>query len=222
MSIVCTSLPSATVAELNAQIKTLPANHALRRDNMTYIIRQDDVVLFRGSSGAMYYVRSSAPIEDVIREDIAQQERPYLCSIFVVDSMDLVGKMLERFQENHGVKMARQIDHYIYHFNGEILMLVKLPSCVVRHMLAPTGGLLKTTYSGPVDSIKRLDTLSRFVGYYKDDEIHDGRIKSVFATQYGEGMLPIVERIHYDVLRDVIKHPNLGLCVGPIGQWDSV
>jgi hypothetical protein len=133
------------------------------------------------------------------------------------DDPTVVDKLLTRFQESYGVKLARQIDHYIYFYDSKKLMLVKFSPSVLRFTMAPSGGTLKTTYKGSIESLKQIPTLCKFVNEVAVQE----DTPAVFATQYSEGSLPIVARIHYDIVREVIAKPNLGICIGPVAVWDA-
>lgn len=222
MPIYCEELPKETLLAVNEKLTKLPAGHPLRGNNV--VKRDGDVVIIQSDDGRFYYYRSTSSIDEVIKMD-CELPREYLCSVFIVDDgedddKDVVAKLRNRLQENHGEKMAHMIDHHVTHVQGKTLMLVKFPSCVVRHMLAPGGGLLKTIYSGPLNSLQQIPVLAKFLSADPSDAETDRR-RSVFATQYSEGNLQLVQSVHYDILRDVMQRPNMGICIGPIAQWDA-
>jgi hypothetical protein len=148
--------------------------------------------------------------------------RNYHCTAFEVDADDpsVVEKLLDRFQEQHGVKLRNQMDWCVIHFQGKQLMLCKLPSCMLRHMLAPTGGLMKTLYKGPVESLQSIPTLVK-LGVLSNDFIVDGRISSAIVTEYKEYHYEAVQRLHWDIVREVVARPHSGITLGPIAVWDA-
>ena len=101
------------------------------------------------------------------------------------------------------------IDHHCMNYKGSTLMLVKFPSCVLSQLLAASGGILKTVLTGKADSLTQLPTLVKF-GTVKEVS---GRTSSVFATEYKSGMLPYVTNLHYEILREVLSKPNLGITI---------
>ena len=158
-------------------------------------------------------------VETTIHRMFESKIQAGIVTPFVVDQDDpaVADKLLSRFQESYGSKLANQIDHYIYFYDSKKLMLVKFSPSVLRFTMAPSGGTLKTTYKGSVESLKQIPTLHKFVS---GTDVEDGKT-AVFATQYGEGSLPIVARIHYDIVREVVARPNLGICIGPVALWDA-
>jgi hypothetical protein len=165
-------------------------------------------------------------IETSIHRMFETKAQAGIVTPFVVDQDDptVVDKLLTRFQESYGVKLAHQIDHYTYFYDSKKLMLVKFSPSVLRFTMAPSGGILKTTYNGPVESLKQIPTLHKFVGDgsgSRSSSTNEDNTPAVFATQYSEGSLPIVARMHYDIVREVVNKPNLGICIGPIAVWDA-
>jgi hypothetical protein len=180
-----------------------------------------NVMVFMSRRG-LYFERrhTDEPIETTIRRMFESTEQAGIVTPFVIDADDttVVDKLLVRFQESYGQKLAKTIDYHIYDYDSKKLMLVKFSPTVLRFTMAPSGGTLKTMYKGPIEGLKQIPTLHKFVSGNAD--IEDGK-KAIFATQYSEGSLPIVQRIHYDILREVITRPGLGLCIGPIAVWDA-
>lgn len=233
MPLLCSSLTADELTRLNKYVLSrVPHNkanpHPLFDDIMTgqvLIDPADPAVLVFLSRRGLYFERriEDEPIETTIRRMFESTAQAGIVTPFVVDADDpsVTAKLLTRFEESYGQKLARTIDHYIYFYDKKKLMLVKFSPSVLRFTMAPSGGTLKTTYKGPVDSLKQIPTLTKFVSSSDSATVLDEGKAAVFATQYGEGSLPIVQRIHYDVLREVIARPNLGLCIGPIAVWDA-
>ena len=87
-------------------------------------------------------------------------------------------------------------------------------------MLAPSGGLLKTAYSGPVDSLGAIPTLAK-LGVLSNDFVVDGKINSMIVTEYKDIHYLIVQRLHWDIVREVIARPHSGITLGPVAVWDA-
>lgn len=198
--------------------------HPLFDDVMTaqVLIDTDDsnVMVFMSRRGLFFERRrEDETVETTVHRMFESKEQAGIVTPFVVDADDptVVDKLLVRFQESYGTKLANQIDYHIYIHDGKKLMLVKFSPSVLRFTMAPSGGTLKTTYKGSFESLKEIPTLHKFV---TSADVEEGK-PAVFATQYGEGSLPIVQRIHYDIVRDVIARPNLGICIGPVAVWDA-
>lgn len=231
MPLLCSHLTADELKRLNLYVLSrVPYNksnpHPLFDDIMTgqvLIDPADPTVLVFMSRRGLYFERrvDGEPIETTIRRMFESTAQAGIVTPFVVDADDptVTAKLLTRFDESYGQKLARTIDHHIYFYDTKKLMLVKFSPSVLRFTMAPSGGTLKTTYKGPVESLKQIPTLHKFVS--SSESTVDETKAAVFATQYGEGSLPIVQRIHYDVLREVIARPNLGICIGPIATWDA-
>jgi hypothetical protein len=200
--------------------------HPLFDDVMTAQVMIDtenpNVIVFMSRRGLFFERRhGDEAVETTIHRMFESKEQAGIVTPFVVDADDptVVDKLLVRFHESYGAKLARQIDYHIYMYDGKKLMLVKFSPSVLRFTMAPSGGTLKTTYKGSVESLKQIPTPHKFVTS-ADAEIEEGK-PAVFATQYGDGSLPIVQRIHWDIVREVIARPNRGLCIGPVAVWDA-
>lgn len=200
--------------------------HPLFDDVMTsqvMIDTADPTTMVFMSRRGLFFERHPADenVETTIHRMFEAKTQAGIVTPFVVDQDDptVIDKLLTRFQESYGVKLARQVDHYIYFYDNKKLMLVKFSPSVLRFTMAPSGGTLKTTYKGPIESLKQIPTLYKFVT--GDNSALEGEEPAVFATQYSEGSLPIVARIHYDIVREVIAKPNMGICIGPVAIWDA-
>jgi hypothetical protein len=204
--------------------KTNP--HPLFDDIMTSQVMIDDksdpnVLVFISRRGLFFERRQAdETVETTIHRMFEAKEQVGLVTPFVVDADDpsVVDKLLTRFQESYGQKLARTLDYHIYFYDSKKLMLVKFSPSVLRFTMSPSGGTLKTMYKGSIESLKQIPTLAKFVS--STAAIEDNT-PALFATQYSEGSFHIVQRIHYDILREVITRPNLGICLGPIAVWDA-
>lgn len=235
MPLVCDELAPETVAALNRKIAACAPDHPLRKeseDSDLYVWTEGDctVAIYKSKAG-FYFSRISHNLESTLMAEI-RGKREYLCTMFVVDEPEdavagtggtplsgeaAVKKLLEHFQEKHGVKLFSQMDYFDFHHRGARLLLVKLPSSVLRHMLAPTGGFLSTTFSGPLDSLQTIPTLVRVVTEMPE---RDGQ-RAVIVTKYTEGLHDKAMRLHWDIVREIIARPNSGITIGPIALWDS-
>ena len=230
MPFLCTKLSPDELKRINMyMLSRVPHNklnpHPLFDDVMTsqvMIDTTDPTTLVFLSRRGLFFERHPAdePVETTNHRMFEAKTQAGIVTPFVVDKDDptVTDKLLTRFQESYGAKLARQIDHYIYFYDSQKLMLVKFSPSVLRFTMAPSGGTLKTTYKGSIESLKQIPTLHKFVT--GDNAPEDGK-PAVFATQYSEGSLPIVTRIHYDIVREVVARPNLGICIGPVAVWDA-
>lgn len=223
MPLVCDEIRGEALVALNRRIAALPLSHPLRKecaDGNVEVANQCGVMYFHSAAGFYFEHMQTEDLETEIARHI-KTPRNYHCSAFEVDADDptVVRKLLDRFQEQHGAKYARTIDHAVIHFKGKQLMLVKFPGPVLRQILSPGGGLMKTGYSGPIDSIKQIPTIMK-LGGLKDTFATDGFVRNMVVTEYASGQLPLINRIHWDIVREVIARPNLGITLNPVGAWD--
>jgi hypothetical protein len=231
MPFLCTKLSQDELKRINMyMLSRVPHNklnpHPLFDDVMTsqvMIETNDPTTLVFLSHRGLFFERrlGDEDVETTIHRMFEAKTQSGIVTPFVVDQDDptVTDKLLTRFQESYGTKLTRQIDHYIYYYDNKKLMLVKFSPSVLRFTMAPSGGTLKTTYKGPIESLKQIPTLCKFVTG-DNGELEEGK-PAVFATQYSEGSLPIVSRIHYDIVREVIARPNQGICIGPVAVWDA-
>lgn len=224
MPLVCDSLPLEKLATLNERIGRLPETNPLRKESQDGNIRvfvQNDILVLHSVNG-FYFEHMLVPdIESELARHI-RTPRAYHCAAFEVDHNDasVVDKLLDRFQEQHGVKMRNMIDWCVVKHNDTQLMLTKLPPCILRHMLAPTGGLMQTAYSGPVDKLVSIPTFAK-LGVLSNEFVIDGRVKSVLVTKYIASHYEAVKRLHWDIVREVIARPHSGITLGPVAVWDA-
>ena len=219
MPLVCQSLPRETLSKLNHEIHKLPLDNALHKECMdgdVTVFEKNGCAIYHSAAG-FYFIRIIQSLEDTIYEDI-RTPREYLCTAFEIQSGDESAKkrLLERFQETYGKKYSDMIEHECFNYQCKYILLAKFPTCVVRHLFAKSGGNMRTIISGPTESLKQIPTLVRLGNINKEDE----RSTSVFVTQYGPNMFPTVNQIHYDLIREVLSKPNIGVTVGPFMVWD--
>ena len=221
MSILCNIISADALARVHSAILTTPHTHPIHSDlrigNIT-IRYASNSLIFHGASGFYFRRMTSTDIEGEILQEI-HQPREYHCTTYIIDRNDpsIVKSILMRLQEHHGIKLARGIDHVIVAEGAQYLMLVKLSSAIVRHMLMPAGGTLKTVYSGSVESLKQVPTLAH---YSTELLTNTDRVTSAIVTSYQKGMLYSAQEFHYNILREVLQRPYLGITIGPIAQWD--
>ncbi len=224
MPLICDALSPTTVSALNRRIAKLSTDHPLHKECLdgvvTAFVTNDTLVLH--SAGGFYFEHMATPDLETELVRHIRTPRDYHCTVFEVDADDpaVVEKLLDRFQEQHGVKMRNMIDWCVITFQGKQLMLCKLPPCILRHMLAPTGGLMKTVYAGPIDSLRKIPTLAKLGVLSSTFEV-DGNVRSVLATEYRDYHYMAVQRLHWDVVREVIARPHSGITLGPVAVWDA-
>lgn len=226
MPLECDIINPNKLFEFEQFIKTLPPNNEIYKEcqyNNAVLIRVCENTLIFTSSHGFYFERMSTDnVEDELWKYV-KSKREYHCSAFSVDADDptVIAKLRMRFQEQYGLKMARQIDDIVITHNGTTLMLVKFPSCILRFLLAPTGGLMKTAYKGEIQSLKKLPTLVHLGIMHELQDVQNDTIESVVVTEYSEAQYPIVQRMHWDIVRDVIANPNAGITLKYVGVWDA-
>jgi hypothetical protein len=206
---ICPELPTNELSSLNARFPI-----------------EDDVDLFTASenlvfhmNGSFYFQRLEGSISNTVEMDL-KCGRNYLCTAYEVlkEGVDIIPTLLEQFQERHGFAMTSLIVPLKITFKGREHVLLKLPTALVRHLMRGRGGLMKTTVSGPVGSLRRIPMLSLYGNLPKDEgALH----KTVFATNYGAGQHAEALKIHYLLLQDVMNHPSLGIIVSGVGEWDA-
>jgi hypothetical protein len=184
------------------------------------VFMNDDVVVFASGGAGMaktFWFRRGGDLLTVIYDEI-RLAREYICGAFeLMNSEGAVQGLLNRFQETHGAKMAGQIDYAVITYDGKTLMLAKFPSTVIRHMMARGGGRLCTKISGPAESLRSVPTLAKFVQL----PVEDGPHATMIVTEYGRGQHGLAQLMHYDIVREIISRPHVGICVGPIAVWDG-
>lgn len=224
MPLICDALPYDKLSKLNSRALRLPETHPLRKecaDGDVRVFVENNVLVIHSAGGFYFEHMTVADVESELARHI-RTPRTYHCTAFEVDRDDpsVVEKLLDRFQEQHGVKMRNMIDWCVINYQGKILMLCKLPPCILRHMLAPTGGMMKTAYSGPVDKLSMVPTLAK-LGVLSHDFSEDGRIQSMLVTEYKTEHYNAVKRLHWDIVREVIARPYSGITLGPVAVWDA-
>lgn len=223
MSLTCKDLSDEQCTEIGLAIAGLSEGHSLKKQyeaGLT-VFRSGDAVVFVSAGrkqGANFWFRRGGDLLGAIYDEIRLM-REYICGAFELMNSDatVVQGLLNRFQETHGAKLAAQIEHVVIQFDGKTLMLAKFPSTVVRHMLARGGGKLCTKISGPAETLRQVPTLAKFVQIPSEDGPH----ATMIVTEYERGQLGLAQLMHYDILREIISRPYLGICVGPIAVWDG-
>lgn len=219
MPLHCDSLSKDVQDKLNQHIVHLPLENAIRREStdgdITVSIHGDHVV-FHSAAGFYFRKVDNNDIEGAIMKEI-HTPREYLCSAFEIDNPSLIQKVLDRIQECHGIKYIHMIDNVHITFKGRNVLLVKFPSCVVRQMMAPSGGIMKTGFSGPTESLKKIPTLVKLANIPEGNDY----TSSVFVTEYQKGQLDFVNRLHYDLVKEVIARPYAGITLSPLAIWDA-
>lgn len=221
MPLLCDALRKDALLRLNQTILTLPMGNLIRKESMDGDITaflSDDVVVLHSAAGFYFERLGGNDLETTILNTI-QSPRLYLCSALEINTEDpaILTKLLHRFQEQYGEKYVRMMDFLPYTFNSRTLLLVKFPSCVVRQMMAPMGGVCKTTVSGPTQSLKTIPTLQNCMKFPENQS----EMTSVFATEYSQGQLHSARKLHYDLVQEVATRPDLGITLTNVAVWDA-
>jgi len=219
MPIFCEPLAAETLSALNRAVNDLPAEHHLRKDSEAGIVsivydQAKDVTVFHGKSG--FYFRRG-PLVDAIKLDI-NSGRGLICTAYELADPAAAVSVLAGFEERFGVKNSKKIDTYTTEFNNRSFLLAKFPANVVKQLFETQGGTLKTGFKGPRDNLLKIPTLDK---YFEFKETADPTVASVFATQYDKGNFDYVKTVHYQLLQEVVTHPNLGITLSPVAEWTS-
>ena len=219
MPLVCPSIPKESLTKLNQEILKLPLGHPLHKETMDgdVTVFEDNGYAVYHSAGGFYFNKILTTLENAIRNDI-RSPREYLCTAFEMRSCDkgMQRKLIERFQETYGLKYSNMIEHHCFQWSDKYLMLAKMPSCVVRSMLSKSGGTMRTVVRGPTESLRQIPTLVRLGNIQEGQEM----ASSLFVTQYGQNSFHDVCTIHYDLMREVLAKPNMGVTINPFMVWD--
>jgi hypothetical protein len=219
MPLVCAELSATDVSTLNRILQEKPVTHLLRKESMdgwVSVSSQSGAAVFHSAAGFTFR-RIRESLYATILDEI-NGVREYVCSALQLENPVMVQAMLNRFVERHGLKMASQIDHVLIEHDGKTLMLVNLPSCVVRDMMAPMGGRMTTGFSGSVRALRNIPTLLKYGDIQGDDE---DVFRGVIATEYKKDSYTYVQGFHYALLQEVISRPGLGITLTPVGRWDA-
>ena len=219
MPIFCEPLSAETLRALNQAVNDLPPEHHLRKDSDAGIVsivydQSKNVTVFHGKSG--FYFRRG-PVVDAIKSDI-NNGRGLICTAYELADASAAASVIASFEEKFGTKNAKKIDIYTTEFNNRRFLLAKFPANVVKQLFETQGGTMKTGFKGPRDNLLKIPTLDK---YFEFKETTEPTVSSVFATQYEKGNYDYVKSVHYQLLQEVISHPNLGITLSPVAEWTS-
>jgi len=210
MPIVCSLLSQDVLAAINVTAPTAPTEEIV-------VTTEGDAVVFESPSG-FYFRRLEGSLEETIRKELGGK-REYLCNAFEITDKEAIPKLVERIQERHGMKYFRMMEYLTIDHKGRLLFLLKMPSCVVRDLMAPMGGTLKTGFSGPVVNLRQIPTLVELAQIPEEDA--SASASSIFVTEYAMDQYAFAARLHYNVVREVIARPNMGIAICPLAIWDA-
>jgi hypothetical protein len=222
MPIFCEPLAAETLKALNDEVNKLPLEHHMRKDSDAGIVsiaydKKENVTIFHAQSG--FYFRRGKLVES-IQADL-NFGRGLICSTYELSANEptLPAKLRAGFEERFGAKKAKKIDTYEAHFNGRIFLLAKFPRDVMKQIFEPEGGILTTGFKGSRASLLQIPTLTKYLEF--KEQADDAPIKSDFATEYKKDGYIYTRNVHYQILQDVVQHPNLGIVLSPIAAWSS-
>jgi hypothetical protein len=219
MPIFCEPLAAETLRALNQAVNDLPPEHHLRKDSDAGIVSivydaHKDITVFHGKSG--FYFRRGAVV-DAIKSDI-NNGRGLICTAYELTDASAAASVLASFEEKFGIKASKKIDIYTTEFNNRRFLLAKFPANVVKQLFETQGGTMKTGFKGPRDNLLKIPTLDK---YFEFKMTAEPTVASIFATQYEKGNYDYVKSVHYQLLQEVVNHPNLGITLSPLAEWTS-
>jgi len=186
-------------------------------DGAVTIWSHNGFLIYHSASG-YYFQRIATNIETTLLED-ASNDRNALCTSYHIldesQSEDLVRKLKERYTELHGAH-ADMIETVVVQHNDKLFALFKLPAFVVRHMMAPNGGYLRTTFSGNLNMLRQIPILQQFKCV---PEKGDSLFGSSLVTSYSKGYYEAARSLHWGLVQQVIQRPNSGITLNEIGVW---
>jgi hypothetical protein len=212
----CKLLPDDVVSGLNAKILTLPAAHPFRKEydaGDIDLVFDAGVSLFHYHGNKGFYFYRCDPFEALRRVIVARDN--CICIAFKLTG-EVEEKMRSRFQEQYG-RAAETIDTLVTSFNGEKIMLAKFPTAVVRMMMAPSGGVLKTWIRGPRTALAEISA----VAPHLPDDDGSPDVKCCIVSEYGDGGYWTAKEYHNAVVRAVVANNGRGITLGPIAVWDA-
>ena len=215
MLLQCSLLLQDDLKELNTAVGSL-SKHPWLSNNVTILV-QGERAIFCSEKGFRFR-RIQTNLKQTIHDEIFNPLQ-CLCSAFSINETtpDILEKLLDSFTEKHGSKLVKTIDTVSFVFNNDNLMLMNLPSGIVRHMMAPSGGLVSTQFSGPIAGLRTIPTLLNY-GNLPDDAI---TYKGCITTEYKAGGYEAVLSFHYNLVREVCEHPGAGVTLSHIAKWDA-
>ena len=219
MPLVCQELSLANVSNINRVLQGKSPDHPLRKesvDGQITVVSSDGAAVFHSAAGFSFR-RIRENLYTTILEEI-DANREHLCSALHLKDLSMVPSILDRFVEAHGRKLANKIDHIVIDHDGKLLMLLNLPTCVVRHMIEHTGGRMSTGFSGSVDSLRKIPMLAKY-GNIVDTE--GNMFRGCVMTEYKKDAYAHVRNFHYAIVQEVISRPDLGVTLLPVACWDA-
>jgi len=215
MRFLSNDIPSEQLQHLNDTVKVL-SDHPWLAEDVTLYIR-DDKVVFCSKKGFRFRRIEESVVQTVSTELYTPNN--CLCSVFSLSDAtpDIVQKLMNSLSEKHGVKLVNTIDSVLVSYEGDTLMLLNLPSGILRHMMAPSGGLMRTYFGGVVSDLRKIPMLLNY-GNLPDTDNH---YAGCLTTEYKAGGLDSVTAFHYNLVREVVANPGLGISLSRIATWDA-
>lgn len=217
MPLVCHELSATELYSINRILQEKPLSHALRKETMdgqVTVTTGDGSAVFHSAAGFSFR-RIRENLYTTLLEEV-HSERECICSVLELAKPSMVSAILDRFVETHGRNLANKIDHIVIERDGKTLMLLNLPSCVIRHMMAYKGGRMTTGFSGAVDSLLKVPMLSKY-----GNIAGTGMFRGCIATEYKEGGYEHARNFHFGLVQEVVSRPGLGITLSPIASWDA-
>jgi hypothetical protein len=133
----------------------------------------------------------------------------------VTDDPTIPHKIVENFSEVYGATSAAKIQWISHRENDKSLLVLLIPEETVRAMMYQQGGQMITVFKGKAGNLREIKQLASQIPESHSD---DDSIKRVFGCQYGPNNYWAANKIHWDLVRDVLERGK-GIYLGPIGVW---
>lgn len=220
MPIICKEISNDTLDSVYRRLERAPPSHPLRKDSLDGTVTcwsHKGYLIYHSTSG-FYFQRIVDDIATTLVEDLSA-ERNALCTSYQIldesQSDELVKKLKDRYTELHGSHVI-MIETVVVSHDNKLFALFKLPAFVVRHMMAPSGGQLRTTFSGKLPMLRKIPILQQFKCV---PETGDSQFGSSLVTSYSAGYYEPARALHWGLVQQVIQRPNSGITLKMVGLW---
>ncbi len=221
MRLVFPGIPKQIVQSLESAIEasqTCP----LKEFEEVEIVSHPEALVFKHGTGFSFYRYPDSCVGNdleackaYIADTVAHMYMPAVYEVTAA-TMDVRIEIREQFENKYGSRLANRIDMIQLTHEETHFVIVMLPFDVIRALMKEDGGKLMTVFRGKIGNLRQIPSFAAIIpADLEDEEVQ----KRVFGTQYGQGMYEHARGIHYNLIQEVARHPDLGICVGPIASW---
>lgn len=221
MRLVFPGIPKQIVHGLETEIEASQTCPLKEFDEVEIVSHAEALVFKHGSGFSFYRYPDSCVGNDVdtcrayINDTIAHMYMPAVYEV-TANTFDVCVEIRSQFENKYGSKLANRIDMIQFTHEGTHFVIVMMPFDVIRTLMKEDGGRLITLFRGKIGNLRKLPS---FAAILPEDLADEEIQKRVFGTQYDKGMFEHARGIHCNLIQEVVRHPNLGICVGPIASW---